>query len=305
MKNQKVYKITESQLKVIVESQQGSPQLQTEIFDRSAEILGKGLKNLFTNSVKLFKYVQGIKVEIHNTNKGKSTPFKYKKKNPLAPLGLGDATTSTPKINGVIPNVSGIDDELFSNGTMIYPVKFKFLNLAENKQNQPLQYATWNIEVSVEVDGNDLTLVLDSFTSGQPRRTQRIKKTNDVEYTEEIPVDYAALSVVFIGQNQANKFMDIIKKQFLDSILKPFIAQYNKNTGEKITIPNIRTKVNPDFITTEIAKNTKLSDTEVDEIKAAMLELKNQYNKYKNVKGSEEYVNTIQKTYVRLQNKIK
>lgn len=311
--NNKVYKITDKQLNVIVESQKNSPQLQTELFDRSGDILGKMLSNMFKNSVKLFKYLSGIKVEIHKNDSGKGVPIKYKKKNPLAPLGLGESKLSTPKISGILPDESGFDDGVFSDGFLVFPVKFKFLNLAESQENQNLQYATWNIEVKVTVNGDTLELELERFISGAPRRVQ-VSRTrggnqqtqSDREYLEDVPMDYSALSVIFIGDNQAKKFMDVIQKTVIEDILTPFVTRYNRNVGQdgRIEIPKVRVKVNPEFITTEISKQTNLSDNEIQDIKDAMNALKQQRDRYQNIPGSEEYISQLRQTYIELQKRL-
>ena len=124
MGGRKVYKINENQLKLIVESQKSSPQLQTEAFDHTAQAFGKLLSWGFKQSINAFKYFAGIGVNVYH-GKVFTTTGKYpvKKQNPLAPLSL-----YSPQLTGMPKNYQNLFTTIY-NG----------LPNISNNQTQPTQ----------------------------------------------------------------------------------------------------------------------------------------------------------------------
>jgi len=327
MNNNRVYKITDKQFNLIVENQKSSPQLQTEMFDAAADGLFKLIKFGFKNGVKLFKYMQGIKVEIDIKNAAGSTLFSYRKKNPLAPLGLSDPQIkrSPEGLETILPKntilSSDKDNIAFTSGIITYPVKFKFLNLAEKKENQELQYVTWKIMIEVKVfdQGERIILKLIDFSSSDISINSFVKAiendltNNNNSKLKERNVEAALLKqmtkirggsddfvIKFLGRDQANRFMQVVEKQFIISVIRPFIQKYNndRKVGDpELVIPKIEVDVNPKLITGEVKKiiNTSDNSSEIstDEIIKAIQEIRDQYNKYENIEGSEEYLKEL------------
>ena len=187
----KIYKFNQNQLKLIVESQKSSPQLQTEILDRTADNFGKILTWGFKQSINAFKYLSGIGVNVFYGNRYTPTgKFPLKKRNPLAPLSLykpqlaglpqnyqnifktfyneigtnknqNNTTTNnqqtTDQSNPGETSIDAVINELkFDNvNGVTYQIKFQFQNLKkEAKENAELMMTTWGLIFNVKCEGN-------------------------------------------------------------------------------------------------------------------------------------------------------
>jgi len=122
MSNRQVYKISEKQFKLIVEIQKRSPQLQTEILDRTAGAFTKLLSFGFKQSMNAIRYLAGIGVNVFYGDRYTPTgKFPVKKSNPLAPLSLYQ------------PELAGLPQNYQKLFTTIY-TGFNAIDVAKNNQ---------------------------------------------------------------------------------------------------------------------------------------------------------------------------
>jgi hypothetical protein len=325
MAQPKVYKFNENQLKLIVESQKSSPQLQTEILDQTANavgnIIGKVLSFGFKQSVNAFKFFNGIGVNVYQgtlfTKEGK---VDIKKHNPLAPLSLYNPTlVSLPQgyqnlfttiSNGLNVNAQQNQEEILQNMTfddvpkVVYRIKFQFQNLKKDaKENSALMMTTWSLVFKVDCNGkateqSTMNFTLDRFTSEgvslERVISQMMGSQTNPNAMNTISGNLGAideLSLIFTKQDQAQKFEKVMKKQ-IDDHMKIMIAQLNKQMGvtNAIKTPQVTVKVNPNLIGDS---KQDLSNMNVDDIQNDIDECLRQIQLYQNDANHEAYVASL------------
>ena len=218
MNRPKIYKFNKNQMKLIVESQKSSPQLQTEILDQTADAFGKFLTFGFRQSANIFKYFTGIGVNVFfGTQFTPTGKVPIKKNNPLAPLSLykptltelptgyeklfetvagGIKTIDATKEQGQDNQDKDTNKEEESNQTLkqlkfddvdqiLYRIKFEFQNLQKNaKENQSIMATTWGLIFKAKCSGNitetnQITFTLVGFTSQGPSAEQYLSALTD------------------------------------------------------------------------------------------------------------------------------
>jgi len=275
MTKQKIYRINENQLKVIVESQKSSPQLQTEVLDSLASGFGKLLTFTFKQSVNAFKYFSGIGVNVFIGNKYTSTgKVKLKKNNPLSPLSLYNAkltslpqgyeklfTTISTGIKGVsesqpkdakpVSYESILKNLKFDNTNGItYPIKFEFQNLDKKaKENSVIMMTTWGLIFNVVCAGqasepSTMTFNLVSFQSQGPSFDLFLKQLAQSEKKDQELIKSLSkfnttgrdtFSLIFSNASQSRKFETVMAKQIQDH-MKVLIGHLNSDMGVKKAI---------------------------------------------------------------------
>jgi hypothetical protein len=160
MPKQKVYKITDKQMKLIVENQKkGSPQLivtkksndkqlQTEILDSLGNLFTKILTGAFKVSVNAIKYLMGVGVNVYYGEQySKGGKYPVVKNNPLAPLSITKAT-----LTGLPENYQNIFTKIYEGILGISKSKEELKKTTENEPvntNQPNDVLS-GLESSVE-----------------------------------------------------------------------------------------------------------------------------------------------------------
>lgn len=267
MRKKKVYKINENQLKLIVGKQKQSPQLQTEVLDRTAEGFGKLLSWGFKQSINAFKFFNGIGVNVFSgdrfTPNGK---FPVKKYNPLAPLSLYNAKlTDLPKnyqnlfktISTGIPSTDNNDDadDEYNVDSLVndefrfdtvknitYPVKFEFQNLKrEAKENSDLMMTTWALIFNVTSKGiatsySSMDWELVGFSSQGASITRFLSAMmNKENTTNDVLRTLSKYDEDFIGANRLSLiFSSVSESEKFNKVMKKQIEVHMKTIIEQL-----------------------------------------------------------------------
>ena len=325
MDERKIYKVNERQLKVIVESQKSSPQLQTEVLDSLGGMFLGLLTSTFKRTSQAFKYFAGIGVNVYYDDRFTSSgKFPIKKNNPLAPLSIYKSELSGLPQNyqNLFKTIYGDMDKVQQNKNIIdqlkfdsvngivYPIKFQFQNLKkEAKENSSLMMTTWSLVFNVvssgrAIDNNEMKFELVKFISQGPAISQFLsqasKNKNDQDILNVIS-QYASAQMssnelIFNSQSEANRFKQAMKNQ-IDEHMKVIIGLVNAKMGvnQVIKIPTVTVDVSPNLVgDSNIQPQNKKPNITIQQLDTDINEIQRQINLYTGQDQYKDYIKDLQ-----------